>query len=75
MVVGIDRIDQVEEVAEGGAEVALANMGPNAYESIGRRTFYFVRRAMQDPSLRERIKERAAQIREKEAREAACAGT
>ena len=61
-------IDQIEEVREGGAEGAPFGMKPWEYENIGQKTFFFVRRVMQDPVMRAKIKSRAAEIREEEAR-------
>ena len=46
-----------------GGEATIAAMDENGRWNIGRKTYLFVRRCMQDPVLREQIKARAAEIR------------
>ena len=53
----------------GGGELTIAAMDEHSRENIGRTTYRFVRRVMQDPVLRERIQRRAAEIRAAEAAE------
>lgn len=48
---------------QGGAELTIAAMDEYSRLEIGRKTYRFVRRVMQDPVLRKRVQERAAQIR------------
>lgn len=67
-------IDQKVDVCEAGAEDALGGMKPWEYENIGQKTFFFVRRVMQDPAIRARIKQRAAEIRKEKAQASVCAG-
>lgn len=45
-----------------GAEATIAAMDKYSRAEIGRKTYRFVRRCMQDPVLRERIKARAAEL-------------
>ena len=46
-----------------GGEAAIAAMDEYRRAEIGRKTYRFVRRCMQDPELRARIKARAAELR------------
>ena len=46
-----------------GGEAAIAAMDEYSRAEIGRKTYRFVRRCMQDPELRARIKARAAELR------------
>lgn len=46
-----------------GGEAAIAAMDEYSRAEIGRKTYLFVRRCMQDPELRARIKARAAELR------------
>lgn len=55
---------------DGGGELTIAAMDEYSRWNIGRKTYRFVRSCMRDPVLRERIKARAAEIREEEARKA-----
>ena len=48
---------------EPGGEAAIAAMDEYSRAEIGRKTYRFVRRCMQDPELRARIKARAAELR------------
>ena len=48
---------------EPGGEAAIAAMDEYSRAEIGRKTYRFVRRCMQDPELRARIKSRAAELR------------
>lgn len=48
----------------GGAELAIAAMDEYSRAEIGRKTYRFVRRCMQNPELRAKIQARAAQLRE-----------
>lgn len=57
------REELVEIETCGGAEVAIAAMDENSYMSIGRKTYRFVKSLMRDPEMREKIRERAEQIR------------
>lgn len=45
-----------------GGEAAIAAMDEYSRAEIGRKTYRFVRRCMQDPELRARIKARAAEL-------------
>ena len=55
---------KIQTVAGGaGGEAAIEAMDPDSRVEIGRKTYRFVRRVMQDPELREKIKARAAEIR------------
>ena len=56
---------------DGGGEMTIDAMDQYSRWFIGRRTYLFARRCMKNPELRERIKARAAEIREEEARKAA----
>ena len=47
---------------EPGGEAAIAAMDEYSRAEIGRKTYRFVRRCMQDPELRARIKARAAEL-------------
>lgn len=49
--------------AHVGGEATIAAMDEYSRAEIGRKTYRFVRRCMQDPVLREQIKKRAAEIR------------
>ena len=51
-------------VPAGGGELTIAAMDEYSRLEIGRKTYRFVRRVMQDPVLREKIQKRAAEIRE-----------
>lgn len=46
-----------------GGEAAIAAMDEYSRAEIGRKTYRFVRRCIQDPELRARIKARAAELR------------
>lgn len=46
-----------------GAEAAIAAMDEHSRAEIGRKTYRFVRRCMQNPELREKIQARAAELR------------
>ena len=55
---------KIRTVADGaGGEAAVETMDADSRLEIGRKTYRFVRRVMQDPVLREKIKARAAEIR------------
>ena len=60
---------EVNSQLGGGGELTIAAMDEYRRENIGRTTYRFVRRVMQDPVLRERIQRRAAEIRAAEAAE------
>ena len=47
---------------EPGGEATIAAMDEYSRAEIGRKTYRFVRRCMQDPELRARIKARAAEL-------------
>lgn len=47
----------------GGGELTIQAMEPSERAELGRKTLCFVRRCMQNPELRARIKARAAEIR------------
>jgi len=51
-----------------GGEATIAAMDEYSRIEIGRKTYRFVRRCMQDPELKARIQARAAEIREQERR-------
>lgn len=55
-----------EKEMQGGAELTVAAMDKSARSAIGRKTYLFVRRCMQDPVLREKIKVLAAEIQNSE---------
>lgn len=55
---------------DGGGELTIAAMDEYSRWNIGRKTYRFVRQCMRDPVLREKIKARAAEIREEESRAA-----
>ena len=59
------------DTKEGSGELTIAAMDKYSRRNIGRRTYRFVRQCMRDPVLREKIKARAAEIREEEASAAA----
>ena len=59
--------EKVKTTLSGGAELAIAAMDQYALAEIGRKTYRFVRRVMQNPEYSAKIKARAAQIREEEA--------
>ena len=61
------------DTQEGRGELTIAAMDEYNRLNIGRRTYRFVRQCMRNPELREKIKARAAEIREEEARAAATA--
>lgn len=63
----------VNEKLEGGGELTIAAMDKYSRLEIGRKTHRFVRRLMQNPEYREKIKARAAELREIAACEAASA--
>lgn len=46
-----------------GGEATIAAMDEYSRAEIGRKTFRFVRRLMQNPEYREKIKARAAELR------------
>ena len=48
--------------AAGGASGAIRGMNQYSREEIGRKTWLFVRRCMQDPELRAKIQQRAEEI-------------
>lgn len=50
-------------VVDGGGELTIAAMDEYSRLEIGRKTYNFVRRVMQNPEYREKIKARAAEIR------------
>ena len=50
-------------VQQPGGEATIAAMDEYSRAGIGRKTYRFVRRCMQDPELRARIKARAAELR------------
>lgn len=52
------------EPIEGGMVEAVTAMSDAGRLEIGRKTYNFVRRCMQDPVLRERIKARAEELRQ-----------
>ena len=54
----------IQGTMPGGAELAIAAMDEYSRAEIGRKTYRFVRRCMQDPELRAKIKARAAQLRQ-----------
>lgn len=57
------RIMNEEKHHEPGGEATIAAMDEYSRAEIGRKTYRFVRRCMQDPELRARIKARAAELR------------
>ena len=62
---------KVNPILGGGGELTLAAMDEHSLENIGRKTYQFVWRVMQDPELRKRVEARAAEIRAAEAAETA----
>lgn len=50
-----------------GGEATIAAMDEYSRAEIGRKTYRFVRRCMQNPELRAKIQARAAEIRAEEA--------
>lgn len=56
------------EVITGGGELTIAAMGEYSRLKIGRKTYEFAKRVMRDPILREKVKQRAAEISAAEAR-------
>lgn len=50
----------------GGGELTIAAMDKYSRQCIGRHTYLFVRRCMKNPEFSEKIKARAAEIREEE---------
>ena len=64
---------EMNTTLSGGGELTIAAMDQYAYAEIGRKTYRFVRRVMQNPEYRAMIKARAAQIREEEASARCCA--
>lgn len=50
-------------ITTGGAEVTIAAMDEVSRTNIGRSTYRFVRRLMQNPEYREMIRARAAEIK------------
>ena len=59
--------NQTEVELRGGGELTIAAMDKYNRWCIGRHTYLFVRRCMKNPEIREKIKARAAEIREEEA--------
>lgn len=51
------------DVLQCGGEATIAAMDEYSRAEIGRKTYRFVRRCLQDPVLREKIKKRAAELR------------
>lgn len=49
-----------------GGETTIAAMDENSRHEIGRKTYRFVRRVMQDPEMRARIRARAEELRQSE---------
>lgn len=66
----MDNIKVQAVPGRAGGEAAIAAMDEYSRAEIGRKTYRFVRRCMQDPELRARIRARAAQLREEAANEA-----
>ena len=58
---------EVKTTLSGGGELTIAAMNEYSFAEVGRKTYRFVRRVMQNPEYRELIRARAAQIREEEA--------
>ena len=54
---------KINTAPDGGATVDLAQMEPVALECFVAKTSRFIRRAMQDPALRDKIQKRAEEIR------------
>ena len=67
------KVRKQKTTLSGGAELAIAAMDQYALAEIGRKTYRFVRRVMQNPEYSAMIKARAAQIREEEASAQVCA--
>ena len=62
-------MDKAKVISQGpGGEANIAAMDEYSRIEIGRKTYRFVRRCMQDPELKARIQARAAEIREQERR-------
>lgn len=63
---------KIRTVADGaGGEAAVESMDSDSRLEIGRKTYRFVRRVMQDPVLKARIQARAAELRAEEGAETA----
>ena len=63
---------KIRTVADGaGGEAAVETMDADSRLEIGRKTYRFVRRVMQDPVLKARIQARAAELRAEEGTETA----
>lgn len=60
---GYIELNEADIVTTGGAEVTIAAMDEYSRAEIGRKTLCFVRRVMQDPVMKARIRARAAEIR------------
>ena len=59
----MDNVKIQTVAAREGGEATIAAMEEYSRLEIGRKTYRFVRRCMQDPELRARIKSRAAELR------------
>ena len=57
----------VEVITDGG-KLTIAAMDKYSRLNIARKTYEFAKRVMHDPILREKVKQRAAEIRAAEAR-------
>lgn len=67
------KVRKLKTILSGGAELTIAAMDQYALAEIGRKTYRFVWRVMQNPEYSAMIKARAAQIREEEASAQVCA--
>lgn len=61
--VNVNMIYAADGDAHVGGEATIAAMDEYSRAEIGRKTYRFVRRCMQDPVLRAQIKKRAAELR------------
>lgn len=59
----MQQVEKCEIITTGGGEVTLAAMDEVSRTNIGRSTYRFVRRLMQNPEYREMIRARAAEIK------------
>lgn len=59
----MDNVKIQTVAAREGGEATIAAMDEYSRAEIGRKTYRFVRRCMQNPELREKIQARAAELR------------
>lgn len=59
----MDKVELHTSISHEGGEATIAAMDEYSRAEIGRKTYRFVRRLMQNPEYREKIKARAAELR------------